>query len=78
MKKIYLQLSFTEDYSDFQFISSWKKIIYHGQAKSFPVKIIKYEELQNSTYQIFKEIIEFIEKLKGFEKNFDDVKRKIL
>ena len=44
--------------------------------KVFPVKIIKYEELQYSTYQIFKEIIEFIEKLKGFEQNFDDEKAK--
>ena len=76
-KKYIYNFHLQNDYSDFQFISSWEKnYLSWSSQKVFPVKIIKYEELQNSTYQIFKEIIEFIEKLKGFEKNFDDEKAK--
>ena len=76
-KKYIYNFHLQNDYSDFQFISSWEKnYLSWTSQKVFPVKIIKYEELQKSTYQIFKEIIEFIEKLKGFEKNFDDEKAK--
>tara|TARA_B100001939_G_C16930833_1_gene613853 strand:- start:108 stop:956 length:849 start_codon:yes stop_codon:yes gene_type:complete len=76
-KKYIYNFHLQNDYSDFQFISSWEKnYLSWTNQKVFPVKIIKYEELQKSTYQIFKEIIEFIEKLKGFEKNFDDEKAK--
>ena len=52
-----------DDFSDFQFISSWEKN-YKSWIKQniFPVKIIKYEDLSNNTFEIFKEIIQFIEK----------------
>ena len=33
------------DYSDFQFISSWEKTIDLEKSENFPVKIIKYEDL---------------------------------
>ena len=51
------------DFSDFQFISSWEKN-YKSWIKqnNFPVKIIKYEDLSSNPFEIFKEIIKFIEK----------------
>ena len=49
------------DYSDFQFISSWEKNYQSWLSqREIPVKLIKYEELQKSTFSVFKEIIEFI------------------
>ena len=51
----------TNDYSDFQFISSWEK---HYRSwlnqKNFPVKMIKYEDLISNTLETFIEVIEFI------------------
>ena len=51
------------DFSDFQFISSWERN-YKSWIKqnNFPVKIIKYEDLSSNPFEIFKEIIKFIEK----------------
>ena len=51
------------DFSDFQFISSWEKN-YKSWIKqnNFPVKIIKYEDLSSNPFEIFKETIKFIEK----------------
>ncbi len=52
------------DYSDFQFISSWEKNyqswIYN---KYFPTKVVKYEELEKETFYIFKDVINFIDKI---------------
>jgi len=51
------------DYSDFQFISSWQKNYKSWmQQNVFPIKIIKYEDLAKKTYEVFEEIIEFIER----------------
>ena len=53
-----------DDYSDFQFISSWEKNyqswIYN---KSFPTMIIKYENLLNEIFSVFKNLINFIDKV---------------
>ena len=60
------------DYSDFQFISSWEKN-YQSWIKQnfFPIKIVKYEDLNEKTFEIFREIIEFIETTTGNKKGFD-------
>ena len=48
-------------YSDFQFISSWSTNYKSWKIqKKIPVKLIKYEELLNSTYAVFLDVINFI------------------
>ena len=57
--------NFKEDgYSDFQFISSWSTNYKSWKVqKKIPIKIIKYEDLLNETYLIFKDLINFINML---------------
>ena len=64
-----------EDYSDFQFISSWK-LNYRSwiNNKDFPIKLIKYENLIKQTFYEVKELIRFIDKTCNLEKNFDKIK----
>ena len=63
------------DYSDFQFISSWEKN-YKSWIKQniIPVKLIKYENLFNDTFGVFKDIIEFINKQTINKVEFDPQK----
>ena len=51
--------NFQEDgYSDFQFISSWSTNYKSWKVqKKIPIKIIKYEDLLNDTYLIFKDLV---------------------
>ena len=50
-----------DGYSDFQFISSWDNNYKSWKLqKKIPVKIIKYEDLLDQTFTVFKEVIEFI------------------
>ena len=50
-----------DDFSNFQFISSWEKNYLTWKSQNlFPLKIIKYEDLLNETYVVFKEVILFI------------------
>ena len=65
------------DYSDFQFISSWEKN-YQSWIKQnvFPIKIVKYEDLNNKTFDTFREIIEFIEITTSNKKDFNRLKAK--
>jgi hypothetical protein len=50
-------------YSDFQFISSWSMNNKSWRVqKEIPIKIIRYEDLLKETYNIFKDVIEFINK----------------
>ena len=62
---IYNILKFDElGYSDFQFISSWSTNYKSWNVqKKIPVKFIKYEDLLNSTYAVFLDIINFISKI---------------
>ena len=57
---------------DFQPLGSWD---YHINSwtknKSFPVLKVRYEDLTNLTYETFKKIIEFINKITDFNKGFD-------
>ena len=49
------------DYSDFQLISSWENNYKSWKnQKNIPVKFIKYEDLYIKTYDVFKDLIEFI------------------
>ena len=76
-KKYLYDYNQANDFSDFQFISSWEKN-YNSWAKQdiFPIKVIKYEELMNNTFETFKEIIIFIEKITKIEKIFIESKAK--
>tara|TARA_Y100000741_G_C18239701_1_gene553113 strand:- start:180 stop:1028 length:849 start_codon:yes stop_codon:yes gene_type:complete len=49
-------------------VNSWIK------TKDFPVLKIKYEDLINSTYETFKNIIQFINKISNLNKGFDRIK----
>ena len=52
-----------DGYSDFQFISSWDKNYESWKLqKKIPIKIIKYEDLLDQTFTVFKDVIEFINK----------------
>ena len=60
------------DYSDFQFISSWEKNYQSWiYSKSFPIKVVKYEDLERETFYVFKDIINFINKILKNELKFD-------
>ena len=51
-------------YSDFQFISSWSTNYKSWRIqKEIPIKIIRYEDLLKETYIVFKDVIEFINKI---------------
>ena len=76
-KKFIHDLHVQNDYSNFQFISSWEKHYQSWtQQKNFPIKIIKYEDLNNKTYETFKEIIKFIDNIINSTKKFDALKAK--
>jgi len=59
-----------DDFSDFQFISSWERNYKSWiNQKIFPVKLIRYEDLSVKTLDVFIEIIEFIQNITQ-EKNY--------
>ena len=61
-----------KDFSDYQFISSWEKNYQSWKNnKNFPIKFIKYEDLNNETFKVFKSIIEFIKLLSGDKRGFN-------
>ena len=63
------------DYSDFQFISSWEKNYKSWiKNKDFPIKLIKYEDLINQTFYVVKDMINFINKTCKLDHNFDKSK----
>jgi len=63
------------DFSDFQFISSWRNNYQSWKNnKMIPVKFIKYEDLVNETYFQFKEIVFFINKITNNPNKFDKEK----
>ena len=60
-KKYIYDYEKSEEYSDFQFISSWENNYKAWKSqRDFPTKIVKYEDLMDKTYSVFLEIIEFI------------------
>ena len=65
------------DYSDYQFISSWEKNYQSWKNnKLIPVKFLRYEDLLKETFSVFKEIIKFIDKLTNNKKGFSREKAK--
>ena len=49
------------DYSDFQLISSWENNYKSWKdQKIIPVKFIRYEDVYEKTYEVFKNLVEFI------------------
>ena len=63
------------DYSDFQFISSWEKNYKSWiKNKDFPIKLIKYEDLIDQTFYVVKDLINFINKTCKIGNNFDKSK----
>ena len=75
---IYDTFNFDKDgYSDFQFISSWSMNYKSWMVqKKIPVKIVKYEDLLNKTFYIFKDIVEFINKTANNSEKVDKKKLK--
>ena len=50
-----------QDFGNFQFISSWENNYKSWKnQKNFFVKFIKYEDLNSKTYEVFKDLIKFI------------------
>ena len=61
-----------DGYSDFQFISSWSTNYKSWKIqKEIPIKIIRYEDLLKETYVVFKDIIEFTNKILNIKKKID-------
>jgi hypothetical protein len=64
-----------DDYSDFQFISSWKTNFQSWKyQKEFPVKLIRYEDLLDQTYSVALDLIEFINKVQKNPIEIDKIK----
>ena len=67
----------TDGYSDFQFISSWNNNYNSWKnQKIIPTKIIKYEDLLNETYNVFKGVIKFINKTSNLNTKINNNKLK--
>jgi len=66
-----------KDYSNLSFLGSWSNH-YKSWKNNFEFKtlFIKYEDLQNNTYNEFYKILNFIEELRGNDKNIDEKKLK--
>ena len=60
-KKFIFDYNTQNDYSDFQFISSWEKnFLSWKNQNDFPIKVIRYEDMLDKTYHIFEDLIYFI------------------
>ena len=67
----------TNDYSDYQFISSWEKNYQSWKNnRLIPIKFLKYEDLLKETFFVFKEIVEFIDELINNKSGFNRDKAK--
>ena len=59
-------------FSDFQFISSWSLNYKSWKVqKKVPTKFIRYEDLSEKTFALFKEIIQFINKITNNNEKID-------
>ncbi len=67
----------TNDYSDYQFVSSWEKNYQSWKNnRLFPIKFLKYEDLLKETFFVFKEVVEFIDMLINNKSGFNREKAK--
>ena len=63
------------DFSDFQFISSWEKNYQTWKNnKTFPLMIIRYEDLQKETFSVFKKLINFTDQVLRNKNRFNKKK----
>ena len=63
------------DFSDFQFISSWEKNYQTWKNnKTFPLMIIRYEDLQKETFSVFKKLINFTDQVLRNKNSFNKKK----
>ncbi len=76
--KFIYDYSIKNDYSNFQFISSWEKNYQSWlNQKNFSVMMIKYEDLIKDTLETFKKVIEFIELITKSQRAYNEEKAKI-
>ena len=76
-KKFIFDYHKKNDYSDFQFISSWENnFLSWRNQNNFPIKIIRYEDLLNKTYYTFDDLIKYINKILRINKKVDEKKLK--
>ena len=76
-KKYTYDYSKKNDYGDFQFISSWQRNYSSWKYNNiFPVKFVKYEDLLSKTFEVFKEIVNFINLLNDSKIKFNKEKAK--
>ena len=75
---IYDVSKFDKDgYSDFQFVSSWNTNYKSWKVqKKVPIKIIRYEDLSNQTFVVFKDVVNFINKITKNDEKINIVKLK--
>ena len=74
-KKFTYDIHKKTDYSDFQFLSSWEK--HYDSWKNnnlFSIKFIRYEDLMDKTFFVFKDVINFINKISNNQNNFNKKK----
>ena len=65
------------DYSDYQFISSWEKNYQSWKNnRLIPIKFLRYEDLLKETFFVFKEVVEFIDMLINNKSGFNREKAK--
>jgi hypothetical protein len=63
------------DCSNFTFLGSWSEHYKSWRdTNEFKVLFVKYEDLKNKKYEIFKEIIKFIDSLKKSNAKFNEAK----
>ena len=76
-KKYTYDFNKIDDFSDFQFISSWEE---HYQSwlenKIFPVEFVKYEDLLTKTFDVFWDVVNFIDKISNSKNKFNKEKVK--
>ena len=66
-----------DDFSDFQFIGSWKTNFQSwNYQKEIPMKLVKYENLLSDTYSTSLEIIQFVDKIMKNNEGIDKKKLK--
>ena len=66
------------NYASYSFISSWSNNYNSWKiSKNFNVLLIKYEDLQNDTYNTFSKIVNFTNNIIKKEKNIDENKFKL-
>ena len=66
------------NYASYSFISSWSNNYNSWKiSKNFNILLIKYEDLQNDTYNTFSKIVNFTNNIIKKEKNIDENKFKL-